>query len=181
MGRELWLMRSRKEYINVAAQNIPLDLEFNKDVLEFNYQAPGGKRTRQWGKQLTTGKTYHVGMVINTNTNGYIEFYFDGQKQKFDNGSTRVNGQFFTGQADPKFGAYRGEAVVVDTYVYRVQIGTALKDVQEAAGIGGFVTSTTAAPTPTPTGQCTWLGHCLGGGWNRGLVISCRSRLTNGH
>ncbi|KAA8902929.1 hypothetical protein FN846DRAFT_814114 [Sphaerosporella brunnea] len=155
-----------KEYKNTALQNIPLDLEFNGDVLEFNYQAPGTntKRVRQWGKQLTTGVNYHIGLVINTASTGYIEIYFDGVQQKFDNGQTKVTGQFFTGQADPKFGAYRGEAVAVDTYIYQVQIGTTLEDVKSAAGIGGSTKTTTTTPSSTPTGQpaCTWIGHCLG-------------------
>jgi len=41
----------------------------------------------------------------------------------------------FPGRAEPKFGAYRGEAVGIDTYIYDVVIGTGLDDIKGVAGI----------------------------------------------
>jgi hypothetical protein len=40
----------------------------------------------------------------------------------------------FPGRADPKFGAYRGEEIDIDTFVYNVQIGESKEDVARAAG-----------------------------------------------
>src|SRR5438270_13814020 len=103
--------------------------------------------------QLKTATTYHVGIVINTSkSNGFVQLYWNGDRATFkDNGKTTqtLEGIFFSGQADPKFGAYRGEAVDIDTYIYQIQIGTTLDDVKEAAGIGSTA-PTPSAPAPTP-------------------------------
>ena len=45
-----------------------------------------------------------------------------------------MSAKTFPGRADPKFGAYRGEAVEIDTYVYDVKIGTTLDDVKDVVG-----------------------------------------------
>ncbi|KAK6348736.1 hypothetical protein TWF718_006523 [Orbilia javanica] len=163
-----------KEYKNAAEQNVPLNLEFNNDVLEFIYEAPGtnSKKVAKWSAKLKTGVTYHVGIVINTSvTNGAVQLYWEGVRQTFnDNGklTTTLKGVFWAGQSDPKFGAYRGEEAEIDTYIYKVQIGTKLDDIKEAAGIAPgpstsltttLVTSTTAQP---PTATCSWEGHCAG-------------------
>ncbi|RVD86087.1 uncharacterized protein DFL_004381 [Arthrobotrys flagrans] len=162
-----------KEYKNAAEQNVPLNLEFNNDVLEFIYEAPGtnSKKVAKWGKKLKTGVTYRVGIVINTSTtNGVVHLYWDGVRQTFnDNGKSTatLKGVFWAGQSDPKFGAYRGEETTIDTYIYKVQIGTKLDDIKEAAGIESGPTPTTTLATVTttakpPTTTCSWEGHCAG-------------------
>ncbi|KAF3090164.1 hypothetical protein TWF569_007239 [Orbilia oligospora] len=162
-----------KEYKNAAAQNVPLNLEFNNDVLELIYEAPGtnSKKVAKWGKKLQTGVTYRVGIVINTSTtDGALHFYWDGVRQTLnDNGTATktLKGVFWAGQSDPKFGAYRGEETVIDTYIYKVQIGTKLDDIRDAAGIGSDPSPTTTLATVTttakpPTTTCSWEGHCIG-------------------
>ncbi|KAE8386698.1 hypothetical protein BDV23DRAFT_187006 [Aspergillus alliaceus] len=144
--------------------NIPLSLEFKGGNLNFRYQASASTgRVTQWSKTVNTDTTYSIGIVINTSRPGWVELYFDGEQQKFNSGSTRLNANTFPGRAEPKFGAYRGEAVQIDTYVYNVQIGTTLDDVKEAAGLGSSPKPTdTTPPTPTPTPTCAWEGHCEG-------------------
>ncbi|KAK6522849.1 hypothetical protein TWF281_002280 [Arthrobotrys megalospora] len=163
-----------KEYKGDADQNVPLNLEFKNDVLELNHEAPntGSKKVPKWSAKLKTGVTYHVGIVINTSrTNGFVQLYWEGARATLDdNGTptTTLKGVFWAGQSDPKFGAYRGEETEIDTYIYKVQIGTKLDEVREAAGLGPgtqpsstFVTVTTTAGNP-PANTCSWEGHCAG-------------------
>ncbi|KAE8375669.1 hypothetical protein BDV26DRAFT_267263 [Aspergillus bertholletiae] len=137
--------------------NIPLSLEFKGGKLNFRYQAAAAPvgRVTQWSKEVKTDTVYSVGIVINTSRPGWVELYFDGEQQTFNSGSKRLNANTFPGQADPKFGAYRGEEVQIDTYAYNIQIGTTMDDIKEAAGLGSG-----SNPTPPPT--CSWEGHCEG-------------------
>ncbi|KAI5776915.1 hypothetical protein EDC01DRAFT_698921, partial [Geopyxis carbonaria] len=128
-----------KEFIEQELQRIPLNLEFDDDVLTFNYQAPGvnTKRVRYWGKKLEVGVKYDVGFVIHTGRSsetGWARLYWDGKPVKLEKGGYYVNGTMFQGQTDPKFGAYRGEEVEIDTYVYNVKIGSTWSDVKDVTG-----------------------------------------------
>lgn len=132
--------------------NIPLSLEFKQGMLNFRYQnGYSGKRETQWSATLKTDTVYSFGIVINTGSPGWAELYFNGEKQTFaTTGTTRLEANTFLGRNEPKFGAYRGEAIGIDNYVYNIQIGTELSDITEAAGLGG-------------TGStCSWEGHCEG-------------------
>lgn len=121
-------------------------------MLNFRYQnGYSGKRETQWSATLKTDTVYSFGIVINTGSPGWAELYFNGEKQTFaTTGTTRLEANTFLGRNEPKFGAYRGEAIGIDNYVYNIQIGTELSDITEAAGLGG-------------TGStCSWEGHCEG-------------------
>ncbi|GMF73048.1 unnamed protein product [Aspergillus oryzae] len=143
-----------------AIQQSLMIWQFGK--LNLQYQASGdAKRVSQWSKELKTDTVYSIGLVINTSRPGWVELYFDGEQQTLSSGSTRLKANTFPGQADPKFGAYRGEEVQIDTYVYNIQIGTTIDDIKEAAGLGSSPKPTTTSnPTPVPT--CAWEGHCEG-------------------
>lgn len=129
-----------KEYVanTNGGANIPLAFEINSaGKLEFQYQPsfPQGKRAAIWTKTIYPKTVYHVGIVINTSTPGWVELYFDGKNQKFGpDRVSRYSATTFPGRSDPKFGAYRGEAVAINTFVYRVQIGTTMADIKEAGG-----------------------------------------------
>ncbi|KAF7590819.1 hypothetical protein BBP40_002341 [Aspergillus hancockii] len=141
--------------------NIPLSLEFKSGRLNFQYQASStAKRVSQWSKSLKTDTVYSVGIVINTSRPGWVEFYFDGEQQTFNSGTTKLKANTFPGRAEPKFGAYRGEVAQIDTYVYNIQVGTALNDIKEAAGLGSSTPTTTSGPSPSSA--CDWEGHCEG-------------------
>ncbi|RAH79734.1 hypothetical protein BO86DRAFT_401546 [Aspergillus japonicus CBS 114.51] len=164
---------------NNAATNgaiIPLSLEVKSGQLHLQYQADSSSgREPQWSRAVDTDTVYAVGVVIHTGRPGWVEFYFDGEPQTLgDAGATRLSANTWTGRTEPKFGAYRGEAVAVDTYVYRVQIGTEVADIAEAAGLGrgstpsvsagaaGGKTASAAATSAIATGSCSWEGHCAG-------------------
>ncbi|KAJ5452904.1 Concanavalin A-like lectin/glucanase subgroup [Penicillium cf. griseofulvum] len=154
--------------------NIPLSLEFKSGQIHLRYQSSWTTgRVTQWSQTLTTNTVYSFGIVVNTGSPGWVELYFDGKKQTFStSGTTRLTANTFPGLAEPKFGIYRGEAVAIDSYVYRIQIGTSLSDIKEAAGLGGSVTTTTTSlrttikttttTAPTSTTTCAWEGHCAG-------------------
>lgn len=130
---------SSKEYEANESRgaNIPLAMEVVSGKLQFQYQASGDTgRIAQWSATIADGTTYSAGIVINTSTPGWVQLYWGGKLQTFTTmGGTNLTATTFPGRADPKFGAYRGEAVVIDTYVYAVQIATTLDDIKEVAGI----------------------------------------------
>jgi hypothetical protein len=128
-----------KEYVanNDGGANIPLALEVSGGKLDFQYQSSGSTgRVAQWNTAVNANEKYHVGIVINTSTPGWVQLYWGGKLQTFNSKTTNLTATTFPGRADPKFGAYRGEAVGIDTYVYEIQIGTKLSDIASAAGIG---------------------------------------------
>ncbi|PYI28162.1 hypothetical protein BP00DRAFT_403529 [Aspergillus indologenus CBS 114.80] len=152
------------------AANIPLSLEFKSGQLHLQYQADGSSgREPQWSRAVDTDTVYAVGVVIHTGRPGWVEFYFDGEPQTLGDAAaaaTRLAANTWTGRTEPKFGAYRGEAVAVDTYVYRVQIGTEVADIAEAAGLGATASASASASAAATgaiaAGSCSWVGHCAG-------------------
>ncbi|RDW63427.1 lectin [Coleophoma cylindrospora] len=131
-----------KEYVanSHGGANIPLAMEIVNGRLEFQYQASNGTgRIAQWSTSIVANQTYRAGIVINTSTPGWVQLYWDGTLQTFNTtGSKKLIATTFPGRADPKFGAYRGEAVGIDTFVYDIRIGTQLDDIRAAAGINNL-------------------------------------------
>ncbi|KAA8650468.1 hypothetical protein EYZ11_000846 [Aspergillus tanneri] len=110
--------------------NIPLSLEVKEGQLNFRYQADAKTgRVSQWSVKPELEERHQIMMAINTAEKGWVELIYDGKKQKFNNGETRLQATTFPGRAEPKFGAYRGEEVVIDTWVYGIQIGTEAGDI----------------------------------------------------
>ena len=130
-----------KEYVANAdgkGANIPLALEFiDSTHLQFQYQASANVgRVGQWQKTIVPNQRYKIGIAINTGSPGWVELYVDGKQQQLGDGEgvKRLTANTFPGRADPKFGAYRGEEIAIDTFVYDVQIGETKEDVARAAG-----------------------------------------------
>ncbi|KAF2444202.1 hypothetical protein P171DRAFT_485664 [Karstenula rhodostoma CBS 690.94] len=122
---------------NDNGANIPLSLEFvDSTHLQFRYQASSSVgRVGQWQKTINPNQRYKIGIAINTASPGWVELYIDGKQQVFgDERVKRLTANTFPGRADPKFGAYRGEEIDIDTFVYDVQIGENKEDVARAAG-----------------------------------------------
>jgi hypothetical protein len=118
--------------------NIPLAFEIQDGKLQFQYQASNvTKRVAQWTAAVEKDTTYSAGIVINTaQPTGWVQLYWQGKLQTFDTTkSTKLTAKTFPGRADPKFGAYEGYEVDIDTYVYDFKIGTTLDDIKDVAGI----------------------------------------------
>jgi hypothetical protein len=118
--------------------NIPLAMEIVNGQLQFQYQASSdSKREAQWSTDVTANTVYSVGIVINTSSPGWVQLYWNGDLQGFSSieGKSNLTATTFPGRADPKFGAYRGEEVDIDTYIYKIQIGTEISDIASAADL----------------------------------------------
>ncbi|OJK02000.1 hypothetical protein ASPACDRAFT_58383 [Aspergillus aculeatus ATCC 16872] len=165
--QSLMIFQFKSYATTTNSANIPLSLEFMSGQLHLQYQADSAsEREPQWSRTVDTDTVYSVGLVIHTGQPGWVEFYFQGEQQTLGAaGATRLSANTWTGRTEPKFGAYRGEAVAVDTYVYRVQIGTEMGDIVEAAeldAVRSTATASASASAPAATGSCSWTGHCKG-------------------
>ncbi|KAH7100102.1 hypothetical protein BKA62DRAFT_707609 [Auriculariales sp. MPI-PUGE-AT-0066] len=160
----------KADKVAAPAQNIPIDLVHSgNDQLTLEYTTPGGNgsdRSPVWHGPLSSGSgkenVHSVALAINTDNSGkgWLEFYLDGKKQKFDNGEERLKDVYlFTGRTYPKIGIYRGESAQGDesnpedhtfnSYLYRAQISdTSLDEIAEAGGLNA-----SQPEEPTPTGS----------------------------
>lgn len=117
-----------KEYEanNAGGANIPLSLEIRDEKLQFEYSSgKSGSRAPQWTQAVKTNTVYTIGLeILAKSSGGHVRLWWNGNPVTFTTtGSTTLAGNMFPGRSDPKFGAYRGETMDVDTYVYQVQIG----------------------------------------------------------
>ncbi|KAK8057285.1 hypothetical protein PG996_011222 [Apiospora saccharicola] len=112
--------------------NIPLSLEVRNNQLHLQYsEGKGGKRNPQWSVAVKPKTVYTVALEIlaKGGDQGHVRMWWDGKPVTFDTTkSTLLKGNLFPGRSDPKFGIYRGEAVVTDNWVYQVQIGETKAD-----------------------------------------------------
>ncbi|KAI0115647.1 hypothetical protein GGR51DRAFT_503670 [Nemania sp. FL0031] len=118
-----------KEYVanaNGGGANIPLSLEVRNGKLQFEYaSSASSSRVPQWTKAIKTNTVHTIGIeILAKSSGGHVRLWWDGKPATFSTtGTTLLEGNTFPGRADPKFGAYRGEVVEVNTYIYQVQIG----------------------------------------------------------
>ena len=60
---------------------------------------------------------------------GWIELYFNGEQQRFINGSTRWPCRSWDAYNDPKWGVYGARGNSVSNYIDGLRIGTTYADV----------------------------------------------------
>jgi hypothetical protein len=120
-----------KEYAANAhgGANIPLSLEVTGGNLVFQHQDCGTcGRNEQWKIKMEAHQVYTVGIEIFTNAKtGTARFWLNGQPVTMTadsgKGTQVVKGNMFPGDPSPKWGAYRGEEVEINTWIYDVQVG----------------------------------------------------------
>ncbi|KAK7937683.1 uncharacterized protein PG986_014551 [Apiospora aurea] len=114
------------------AANIPLSLEVRKNALHLQYSAhQSAGRQPQWSTPVRPKTVYTVALEILARDagKGHVRMWWGGKPVTFDTTkSTTLTGNLFPGRSDPKFGIYRGEEVVTDSWVYQVQIGESKAD-----------------------------------------------------
>ncbi|KAF1346273.1 hypothetical protein BDV97DRAFT_424290 [Delphinella strobiligena] len=137
--------------------DIPSVLVFRQDANKQNNNitfavqpdpSPDGGGGIVWSKELTMGKTYQFGIVVNTTpstSGGFVQLYFNGMLSTMISESTgehtqKLAGNFFpggaAGAASPKVGLYGNKNAVKDeSYIYNVVVDTTLDDIKEVAGI----------------------------------------------
>ncbi|KAI0183112.1 hypothetical protein EV127DRAFT_517215 [Xylaria flabelliformis] len=119
-----------KEYeannADAGGANIPLSLEIQDGKLQLGYESKWGVgRAPQWSKAIKTNTVHTIGIeILAKSSGGHVRLWWDGNPATFTTtGTTILEANTFPGRSDPKFGAYGGQTVEVDTYVYQVQIG----------------------------------------------------------
>ncbi|EAS32157.3 uncharacterized protein CIMG_03181 [Coccidioides immitis RS] len=121
----VWQM---KEYLTNnptdGGANVPLALKISKDKLQLQYQpAWGVPREVLWETTAKTNTKYRADIVMRTGSPGWVQFSWNGKAQKLGKSQkTKYPAITFPGRSDPKFGAYGGAEIDIDTYVYRAQI-----------------------------------------------------------
>ena len=146
-----------KEYVANNEQdggaNIPLALEVRNGQLCFQWQASSSVgRVTQWSTPAKVNTVYTIGIeILAKSSGGYVRVWLNGNPVTFTTTkTTTLTGNMFPGRSDPKVGAYRGEEVAVDTFVYQLQISNSKADVDAKF----FSTGS--------SGGCSWAGHCAG-------------------
>lgn len=122
----VWQWKEYEANSGGGGANIPLSLEIRDGELQLGYSSEGGaSRAPQWKTAIKPETTYTVGLeILAKSSGGHVKLWWGGEPVTFSTSGTNVvEGNMFPGRSDPKFGAYRGEGVVVDAYVYQVQIG----------------------------------------------------------
>lgn len=122
-----------KEYSANAhgGANIPLAMEVRDNAIQFQWQASGDVgRVAQYTMPVSDHTVYTIGMEIYADADqGTWRLWINGQPITFSTtGTDVVTGNMYPGQSEPKWGAYRGEAVAINTWIYDVQVGTSEGD-----------------------------------------------------
>ncbi len=107
-------------------------------MLHVQYVSPDGRTDRNiWSTPLRTGvwHSFVVGIRLSrSSSDGFIEFWYDGQRQRFVNGTDHFMAALFKGDhVNYKWGVYRsgpnrGHAV---EYVNNARLGTSFADVAQ--------------------------------------------------
>jgi hypothetical protein len=76
---------------------------------------------------------YVIGLHLSDQlTGGWIQIWYNGQLQTFDNGSTKYACRTWDVSNDPKWGVYGAQTTAVTNYVAAPEIGTSYSDVANA-------------------------------------------------
>ncbi|KAI8950692.1 hypothetical protein F4801DRAFT_602108 [Xylaria longipes] len=122
----IWQWKEYEANAGGGGANIPLSLEIRDGKLQFEYSSgASASRVPQWTKAIKTNSVHSIGIeILAKSSGGHVRLWWDGNPATFTTTGTMIlEGNTFPGRSDPKFGAYRGESVEIDTYIYQVQIG----------------------------------------------------------
>ncbi|MFD2162321.1 RICIN domain-containing protein [Paradesertivirga mongoliensis] len=124
-------------------QNFPLVLKMISGQLSCQYTAPGGSSSIIWDTPFSANTWYHIALAIRTDDNaseGYVELWFNGVKQTFNNGSQRYYGRTWdTGDHNcPKWGCYGRSDLDISNYIDDLKLGTSYADVAMSGSGGSF-------------------------------------------
>ncbi|SMD24907.1 heparin lyase I family protein [Kibdelosporangium aridum] len=113
-------------------QNFPVVLKVISGRISILQRQPGGVERITWSRPITanTWHTYVLGLHLSSaTTGGWVEFWFDGQKQTFTNNSQRWACRTWDSINEPKWGIYGASGTSVANYVDALKVGTAYSDV----------------------------------------------------
>ena len=116
-----------KGYGSPLEQNFPIILSFNSGSLQLAYYAPGEERNLLWSQseQPNVWNTIVLGIHVESDTTGTINYWWDGTEQNLAGGGTTYFGRTFDGTSvDPKWGVYGAVGTQVTDDVTDLKIGT---------------------------------------------------------
>lgn len=115
-----------------SLQNHPLMLRTKSGKLELQHFDDSHVATVPWSIDLpvNTWIKFVIRMKVSRNpAAGYIEFWYNGQKQTLSNGSQRLYCRTLdVDNCDPKWGVYGGDSAQVTHFVKGIRIATSYTD-----------------------------------------------------
>ncbi|MGX1675419.1 heparin lyase I family protein [Streptomyces sp. NPDC055400] len=117
-----------------ADQNYPLLMTFKNGAIHVYYVAPGEVRHEIWSAPVAVLDWHRFAVGIHTSdstTGGWVELWFDGVKQTFNNGAQHYVGRTWDSANEPKWGVYDRDNTT-DQIINRVdsqKVGTTYGDV----------------------------------------------------
>lgn len=115
-----------------SLQNHPLMLRTKGGKLELQHFDDNHVATVPWAITLpvNTWMNFVIRMKVSRDPSiGFIEFWYNGQKQTLANGTQRLTCRTLdVADCDPKWGVYGGDEADVTHYVKKIRIGTTYAD-----------------------------------------------------
>jgi hypothetical protein len=113
-------------------QNFPVVLKMIGGKISILQRQPGGVDRIIWSRSITANSwhSYVLGLHLSSaTTGGWVEFWFDGQKQTFTNSAQRWPCRTWDSINEPKWGIYGASGTSMANYVDALKVGTAYADV----------------------------------------------------
>lgn len=120
-----------KSYNN-HIQNWPVVLKVINRRLTMIQRQPGGTVYTIWSAPISANSWHHivVGLHLSDATRGgWVELWFNGTRQTFNDGSQRWACRTWDSLNEPKWGVYGAESSSVDNYIDELKVGTSYGDV----------------------------------------------------
>jgi hypothetical protein len=113
-------------------QNFPVVLKMRGGKFTMLQRQPRGQTFYPWAKAISAGSWNQIVLGIHTSdalTGGWVELYFNGQRQTFSNGGQRWPCRTWDSENDPKWGVYGGSGSTMTNDIDGLRIGATLADV----------------------------------------------------
>jgi hypothetical protein len=113
-------------------QNFPVVLKVISGRISVLQRQPGSVEKIIWSAPISanTWHSYVLGLSLSSaTTGGWVEFWFDGQKQTFTNGAQRWPCRTWDSSNEPKWGIYGASGTTVSNYVDALKVGSTYGDV----------------------------------------------------
>lgn len=110
-------------------QNYPIILKMIGGRMHLQYRAPGRDLVTVWSAPMAPQAWHHYALGLHLSKDaaaGWIEFAFDGVRQRLTNGSDRYPARTFdTGDHNcPKWGIYGGQGTDMTNWIDDLKVGT---------------------------------------------------------
>lgn len=116
-----------------SLQNWPIVLKVINGKLTIIQRQPNNVVTTLLSRSISANTWYRHVMAIKVSratTGGYLQYWFNGSRQTFNNGSQTWNCKTWDGDyCDPKWGIYGATNSTINSYVGRLKIGSSYADV----------------------------------------------------